>query len=78
MMQIENETKRLTFCQIVEVTECIQPESYSDVSKIYRVMALVLRFIHNCRVVASERKVGAVNQEDVVNAQKYLILWAQN
>lgn len=76
--RIDAEAKKTTLCHVATSTECvIQPERFSDLSKLYRVVAMVLRFCRNCRVKAHDRKLGVLDQEEVRNAQNYLISFEQ-
>ena len=50
-------------------------ENYSNLRTVFRVAAWIRRFIHNCRSV--EKKQGELTAEELVDAEKCLILEAQ-
>jgi hypothetical protein len=78
-VEIEKEVKKTSTCQVIEASEMvISPEKYSNVFKLFRVTALVMRFVRNCKVIASERKLGAVDCDELEEAKRYFIVQVQS
>ena len=61
---------------VPSIGHLIDIHRFSDLKKLLRVTAYVVRWIHNCR--SSERQVGELTADEIERAERHWILEAQN
>ncbi len=66
--------------QPIGIDEIVDIRKYSSLSKVLRITALVLRFIHNLRVKknSGQIKIGSIGAQEINEAEKVWIKGAQN